>query len=170
VGNLSDETILVTEGAGEDVEILTIYEANGEAVNPDPVAHRFSPDLAELAPVPFLNIEFRVTDATTVDEAGRFWAINYFFPGDTDLAAAVDPLADEFGEGQTHLQSDVVERLVQLQVTPDGIVFTGEAPIQLQLLPEDARNWEGIVRLDDDGFLLVTDKFPETILGFVPLP
>jgi len=32
----------------------------------------------------------------------------------------------------------------------------------------DARNWEGIVRLDNRGFLLATDKFPTTILGFVP--
>jgi hypothetical protein len=32
------------------------------------------------------------------------------------------------------------------------------------------RNWEGLVRLDDRGFLLVTDLFPGTILGFVPAP
>jgi hypothetical protein len=30
-----------------------------------------------------------------------------------------------------------------------------------------ARNWEAIARLDDVGFLLATDKYPETIFAFV---
>jgi hypothetical protein len=34
---------------------------------------------------------------------------------------------------------------------------------------DDTRNWEGLVRLDDYGFLLATDKYPRTILAFVPL-
>jgi hypothetical protein len=38
----------------------------------------------------------------------------------------------------------------------------------LQLSDEAARNWEGVVRLEDRGFLLVTDTFPRTLLGFVP--
>ncbi len=29
------------------------------------------------------------------------------------------------------------------------------------------RNWEGIVRLENRGFLLMTDKYPETLFGFV---
>jgi hypothetical protein len=32
------------------------------------------------------------------------------------------------------------------------------------------RNWEGIVRLDERGFLLMTDEDPDTILAFVPRP
>ena len=64
-----------------------------------------------------------------------------------------------------------VERLLAFQFTEDGIVLAPLAPIQLQLLPDDeARNWEGIARLDERGFLLVTDKFPETILAFVANP
>jgi hypothetical protein len=43
-------------------------------------------------------------------------------------------------------------------------------PIQMELTSDDARNWEGLVRLDERGFLIMTDKFPETILGFVTMP
>ena len=57
-----------------------------------------------------------------------------------------------------------------LQYDADGITFVDRAPVQLELPGEDARNWEGIVRLDDVGFLLVTDQYPQTILGFVPVP
>ena len=52
---------------------------------------------------------------------------------------------------------------------PMGIVLTETPPIQLELGPE-SRNWEGLVRLEDRGFLLMTDKFPGTILGFVGVP
>jgi hypothetical protein len=49
--------------------------------------------------------------------------------------------------------------------------MSGEPPLQLQLLGDIApRNWEGLVRLEQRGFLLVTDKYPMTFLGFVPLP
>ena len=41
-------------------------------------------------------------------------------------------------------------------------------PIQIELDEKASRNWEGIVRLDDRGFLVATDKYPEMILGFIP--
>ncbi len=31
-------------------------------------------------------------------------------------------------------------------------------------------NWEAMVRLDDRGFLIMTDRYPSTLLAFVPLP
>ena len=62
----------------------------------------------------------------------------------------------------------VLNDSVEFQYNEEGITRIDQPPIQLQLLPDDLRNWEGIVRLDDRGFLIVTDKFPETILGFVP--
>jgi hypothetical protein len=34
----------------------------------------------------------------------------------------------------------------------------------------DGRNWEGIVRFGDRGFLLATDKFPITMLGYITIP
>ncbi|OQY37114.1 MAG: hypothetical protein B6243_01430 [Anaerolineaceae bacterium 4572_5.2] len=114
------------------------------------------------------NIEYRLTDATKLDGDNRFWAINYFYPGDEDLTPASDPIVETYGEGETHSANDGVERLLQFQYADSGISLTDAAPIQLKLLEEDLRNWEGLVRLGDSGFLLMTDKYPGTILGFVP--
>jgi hypothetical protein len=163
--NKSDESLLVAGDA-----VLALYEANGVVVNQDPVAHRFTLDLAPAGTLPFPAIEYRITDATALDAAGRFWAINYFFPGEPELKPAVDPIAREWGRGPTHEQYDYVERLLEFQLDAAGIHLVDRPPILLALIAEDARNWEGIVRLDSRGFLLVTDKFPETILAFVPGP
>ncbi|MCA9934046.1 MAG: hypothetical protein KC415_08995 [Anaerolineales bacterium] len=162
ISNYTDETVFI-----DGDTVMTLYEANGQNVNATPQAHRFDMALNEQPPLSFPNIEYRITDATAVDGNGRFWAINYNYPGDK-LDIAADPLAAQFGSGPTHAASSIVERLVEFQIGDNGITFSGTPPIQLALLENgDARNWEGIVRLDDRGFLLVTDKFPETILAFV---
>jgi len=60
---------------------------------------------------------------------------------------------------------------VEFQYTASGISLVDTPPIQLELIDDDhSRNWEGVVRLDGIGFLLMTDTHPETILGFVPAP
>jgi hypothetical protein len=166
ISNMSDETLVVT---GE--LLVTIHEASGMGVNPEPVAHLFDQELESLGTLGFPNIEYRITDATRVNTNGRFWAINYFWPGDTELAPDSDPLAERFGEGSSHAQSDVVERLVEFKTVPAGFELTDTPPIQLELLEGDeARNWEGVALLDARGFLLVTDEHPRTILAFVPRP
>lgn len=166
LSNMAYESLLIAGDA-----LLTLYEANGVAVNPGPVAKRFDLSLAPLAEVTFPPIEYRVTDATALDSAGHFWVINYFYPGDIKLKPAPDPLVAQYGAGPTHARFKTVERLVQLQYTPAGISLVATPPIQLELIDDDhARNWEGLVRLDDRGFLLMTDQYPETILAFVPLP
>jgi hypothetical protein len=169
VGNKSDEALLV---AGD--RLVTIYEVNGAAINTSPVAHLFDTQLTPAGTIPFPNVEYRITDATALDGEGHFWAINYFFPGDTKLRPAGDPLAERYGQGPTHAQSETVERLLEFQYSESGIGLADTPPIQLKL-PDSiigglGRNWEGLVRLDDRGFLLVTDLFPETILAFVPAP
>lgn len=162
--NFSDELLLIVDGS-----VLTLYETSGVSVNPAPVMRRFS--TASLEPegtLPFPNIEYRLTDATAVDAEGRFWAINYLWPGDVKkLRPGPDLLAETYGEGPTHAASTTVERLVEFRLTEEGVVRTERAPLQLQLLEDDARNWEGLVRLPGEGFLLATDKFPETLLAFV---
>jgi hypothetical protein len=163
--NRSDETLFVVEGT-----IVTIYEVNSATTISSPVAHLFSTDLTPRGTVPFPQIEYRITDATDPDADSRFWAINYFFPGDEELRVENEPLAERYGQGPTHAQYEAVERLVEFQYGDSGIHLTDSPPIQLELLPILARNWEGLVRLDDQGFLLITDLFPGTILGFVPLP
>jgi hypothetical protein len=168
LGNMTDETLLV---AGD--RLITIYEANGAVVNPAPVARSFDLSLQPMDPVvPFPTVEYRITDATALDSTGRFWALNYFWPGDkTKLKPAADALAAKYGEGSTHARFTTVERLVEFQYTASGISLVDTPPIQLELIDDDhSRNWEGVVRLDGIGFLLMTDTHPETILGFVPAP
>jgi hypothetical protein len=135
------------------------------------VAHRFNLDLTPLDPLPMSNLEYRITDAYPVSDT-QFWVINYFFPGDTKLKPADDALTALYGQGATHAQYTTVERLVLMQVDSVGkIVPADQPPVLLQLLnDDDSRNWEGLVVLDDLGFLLATDKYPETLFAFVPFP
>jgi hypothetical protein len=165
--NLTDETLLIVDDL-----LVTIYESNGANVNPEPVAHLFDMDLTCLDTIPFPNVEYRITDATATDGEGRFWAINYLYPGDIDqLDPAPDPLVETYGAGSTHAGSETVERLLELQIGEEGVAFTGTPPLQFALASDgSSRNWEGLVRLDERGFLLATDKFPQTILAFVAAP
>ncbi len=167
IDNYSEESLLFFDGM-----LMTLYEANGRNVNEAPRVHRFDPQLNSLEAIPFPNIEYRITDTTSPDANGRFWAINYIFAGSIDkLEPAPDPLVAQYGIGATHKESNMVERLVELQYTPAGVELTDSAPIQLTLNSNgEARNWEGLTRLDERGFLMVTDKFPSTILAFVPAP
>ncbi len=161
LSNLTDETIVIF---GE--KVYTFYEANGIHVNPEPLAHVFDLDLTPLGTVEFPSIEYRVTDAAAAAEDGSFWAFNYFYPGDTKLKSGDDQIALSYGIGQTHQTAEQVERIVEMQVTASGIVLLDVAPIYLQLDSEESFNWEGLVRMGE-GFLMVTDEYPTTILGYV---
>jgi len=163
IKNFSDESILLYND-----KLYPIYEANGSNINPNSSVAVFDISMNYLNEIKFPNIEYRITDVTSVDENNKFWAINYFFPREAGkLSPANDNIANKFGIGKSHLDSKVVERLIQLQISNDEITLTEEAPIYIKLLKDDSRNWEGIARLDEDGFLIVTDMFPETILAFV---
>jgi hypothetical protein len=147
--------------------VITLFEANGARVNERPRAYRFGDDLQSVGTVPFPTLEYRLTDATALDAQNRFWVINYFFPGDrTLLRPAPDSLARRHGTGRTHRSAEVVERLVEYRYTPRGIRRTETPPLWLEL-GDAPRNWEGLVRFGD-GFLVATDKFPRTILAYVP--
>jgi hypothetical protein len=166
IDNTCDEALLVYAD-----QVVTFFEANGANINPNPAAHLFDAALDAEGTRPLPSIEYRITDVSAPNAAGRFWAVNYMYPGDAGkLMPAADPLAAEFGVGTSHAANETVERLIELEITDDAITLTDTAPIWLQLLPDESRNWEGLVRLDARGFLLVTDKFPETILAFVPYP
>lgn len=161
--NHADEALLI-----RDDKVITLHEVDGELVNPNPVAHVFDIKLNFLETIPMTNIEYRLTD-TAWDSDNTFWGINYFYPGDEELAPINDPIVDRYGESETHANLDQVERLVKFKFSDDGITMFDAPPIPLELT-EAARNWEGLVVLDGRGFLMATDKFPETILGFVPMP
>jgi len=162
IGNMSHETLVIYQN-----NLYVIYEANGVNVNPDPVAYVFDLSLEAHSTIDLPNIEYRITDATEPKESGIFWAINYYFPGDaSDLELAPDQIALEYGVGITHQEAEPVERLLKFRIDNEDVNLIDQAPIYLELLDEDSRNWEGIVRYGD-GFLLVTDKFPTTILAYV---
>ncbi|MFC1550619.1 hypothetical protein ACFL46_04930 [Candidatus Neomarinimicrobiota bacterium] len=151
--------------------VSPIYEANGPTVNPNPTVQIYSLFLENLGTAAFPELEYRVTDATAVDSRGVFWVINYYWPGDSDiLMPGTDILLNDFPKGVSHKNSETVERLIEMQYFQGAINLTGRPPIQLELLPGESRNWEGLVRIDDLGFIIMTDMFPEAILGFVPQP
>ncbi len=162
ISNISHETLVIY---GE--ELYAIYEANGINVNPNPVAHKFDESLISHTTIDMPNIEYRLTDATQSDETGAFWVINYFYPGDAgDLDPAIDQITLDYGLGASHQDADPVERLIRLRVGQDKIILEDQQPIYLELMEEDSRNWEGIVQYGE-GFMLVTDKFPTTILAYI---
>jgi hypothetical protein len=166
INNFSSEALLID---GE--RVVVFYEAVGAAAASQIRAYIYDFDLNLTGYYLMPPLEYRLTDATTPDAAGRFWVSNFFFPLDLRIFTRDDALFEQFGRGPTHAAALTVERLVELQLpreTGGEITFSGAPPIQLKLarwgIP---RNWEGIVRLDERGFLLATDKFPETILAFV---
>jgi len=164
IQNLSEETIGITKDF-----VFTIHEANGENVNPYPKAHLLDKHLNHVNNIPFPHIEYRITDATSVDSNNNLWVINFFYPGDkSDLQPAEDEIAKKFGIGKSHSKAERVERILQLHFSKNGITLSDQPPLYLKLsLDKDARNWEGIARLDTLGFLIITDTYPRTIFGFV---
>lgn len=147
-------------------ESLVIFREFNDA---GATARLFDTDLGFENTVPLTPTSYRLTDVTEPDSNGKFWAINYRFP--PEGGPWPDELATTFGQGPTHELFDHVERLVEFQITAQSVVRTSEAPIQLSL--ESApRNWEGIVRLEGRGFLIITDLFPQptTTFAFIPFP
>ena len=161
LNNMTYETILIYKNS-----VFTIYEVNSTKVNKKPVYYQFDKDFKINIIKPFPFTEYRITDATEADENGKFWVTNYFWPGDYDWLM---PNLKYTITTKKDIKS--VERLLEFQFVNGEIVRTETLPINIKLSEfGDSRNWEGIVRLDDKGFLIVTDKFPGTILAFIPTP
>ena len=179
---------IVMEGPGEPLEaqnrlantayeslvvigdrVMALYETNG-AINDAPRALLFDRELHPAAPRSVAPIEYRVTDATRVDRAGRFWVMNYHWPG-APWESGQCAITEQYGQGESHARCRTVERLVELHLDGEGVAPTARPPLQLALI-DDAhpRNWEGVVRLGDRGFLIATDEYPSTILAFVRSP
>ncbi len=163
ISNMSCETV-----ASSNNRIITIYEANGKNVNPNPKAYVYDENENYLGSVSFPTIEYRITDATKIDKNGKFWAINYSYPGEEKkLKWTTDLVAQKFGIGKSHINTKVVERLLEFQYSNGNIILSGTNPIYFKLLEKDSRNWEGLVKLDKIGFLVATDTFPKTMLAFI---
>ncbi|UCD97860.1 MAG: hypothetical protein JSV42_12940 [Chloroflexota bacterium] len=164
--NYSYEALVLT---GQ--EVITIYEANGQELNSNPSAYIVDRVSLESRFINFEPIEYRITDATALDEEGHFWVMNVFMPIEFWLYTEADPIFEQYGRGSTHSTYLNVERMLELEYTENGFALTGREPVQIELVNElNSRNWEALVRLDDLGFLAMTDTYPETILAFIPFP
>ncbi len=167
IPNIAEESMIIS---GD--KVITFSEANGKNICEKPMAKIFDKTINFLGSIPFPAIEYRVTDATALDSEGRFWIMNYFYPGDREkLEPATDQEVMKFGAPEDWSEGQCVERLLELRLLDDRIVRTETPPINLRLSEDGrCRNWEAIVRFDNDGFLLMTDKYPGTLLAYVPNP
>ena len=164
LSNISYESLLIYRN-----DVLMLYEANGSNLQQDVRQVVFSPLNKSITHMGFTNVEYRITDASKIDASNKFWSINYFWPGDKKLLKpGRDGILGEVRAGRSHSNSDAVERLIEFEIKNDKITTSDQEPIQLVLDEEASRNWESIVRLDDKGLLIATDKYPKMILGFVP--
>ncbi|MCE2027830.1 hypothetical protein [Sessilibacter corallicola] len=164
LSNKGNESLVQVNGG-----LLSLHEVNDtRLLNYNESAYFLNSfeDTESLTPV--ADIPYRITDATMADESGRFWVINYQYQRDTKLVTDKDPIWEKYGIGESHKSRKQVERLVELEFDGNNVFLTDTPPIQIELEGTRGRNWEGIARLDDVGFLLVTDKFPRSLLGFVP--
>ncbi len=162
IRNKGDEAILL-----DSEHLISLHEINDPRAVSSPKANRVHAVNGEQSSIDFPHLPYRITDASAKDEQNRFWVINYKYSGDRFSRDADDSLADTYGLGASHQIHYNLERLVEYQILSNAIVRTDRAPIQLKLEGKEGRNWEGLVRLNDDGFLLITDKHPKTLLGFV---
>ncbi len=155
----------------QDSRVVAIHELAGKETNPERHALRFSAELEAVDTLDVPEVEFRITDATRLDPHGRFWAINFHWPGEKQLPTQTDAIRERWGEGDSHQDVAIVERLLEMEIQDGRIELVDRPPVELVLLDEVvARNWEGIVRWADEGVLVVTDRFPTTLLAFVPFP
>ena len=150
--------------------LMVLFEANGINVNSDPKASFYNSSLKQKGHISFPNIEYRITDATELDDQGRFWAINFFWPGEKKrLNPGIDLVLNNTVKGETHQEFEHVERLVEFKIDGKNIYKTNSLPIQLKL-NQNSRNWEGVVRMENKGFLMIVDEHPRTILAFIKKP
>lgn len=154
IENMSQESLVVYRD-----RVAVFFEANGERVNDDPRVALFDFDLRHRGTLMLEPVEYRITDATAADADGTFWVINYYFPGERH---ALDP---------PELPPGPVEHLLEMRFDGDRVVRTGRPPLDLRADPNaPAHNWEALVRLPGRGFLLMTDRYPSTVLAFVADP
>ena len=150
--------------------LMILFEANGVNVNSNPNASFYNFSLKRKKSAPFPNIEYRITDVTEVDNQNKFWALNFFWPGEKKLLKpGSDIFLKDLSNTNSHQEFDHVERLIEFKIDGKNISRTNSLPIYLKL-NKTSRNWEGLVRMDKNGFLLIVDEYPRTILAYINQP
>ena len=160
IDNLSYESIIIHKN-----NALLLYEANGTNLQSDPFQFLISLNDFSSKKINFPNVEYRITDATKINK-NKFWVINYYWPGDKKN---LNPSLDKLTNSKKVNFDQTIERLVEFKIKNNRIEMTNKKPNNLILEDGKSRNWEGIVRFEDSGFLIVTDKYPRMILAYVNL-
>ena len=160
IDNLSYESIISHKN-----NLLLLYEANGVNLRKKPYQLSISLNDFSLKKIKGPNIEYRITDATKV-EKNKFWAINYYWPGDKKN---LRPGVDKLGKNKKVNSEQTVERLIEFKIKRNGISLTNKKPINLILEEGNSRNWEAIARFGNSGFLIATDKYPRMILAYIKI-
>ena len=160
IDNLSYESIIRHEN-----NLLLLYEANGSSLRKDPYQLLISLNDFSSKKIKGPNIEYRITDATKVRK-NKFWAINYYWPGDKKN---LKPSLDKLSKNKETNSDQTIERLVEFKIKRNSISLTRKKPINLILEEGNSRNWEAIVRFGESGFLIATDKYPRMILAYIKL-
>ncbi len=164
--NAAYEALVASDG-----QVLALFEANGRELNPEPMALLIDPREGTSTGITSDNFEYRFTDATEVDSSGYFWVLNIFMPIEFWFYSNSDPIDRQYGLGSTHQVNNHVERLLELKYNDGRISLSGKPPVYIELIDDlNSRNWEAVVRLDDRGFLAMTDSYPGTIFGYIPFP
>lgn len=144
--NMSYESIMIYKN-----EIFVFFEANGKNVNSDPVVHCFDLNLNYLRSKKIDQIDYRITDVTQ-PKNDHFWAINYMWSGENDLLKPENP------------SKKSIEKLVQFHISNNEIKLKRTIDLSVS---KKSHNWEGLVHFDDKGFIIATDKYPSSIIGFI---
>lgn len=160
IWNFSEETLIL-----DKKNLIAIHESNNTIDKP--YATSVDTETGAQSKLDMASVAYRITDATALDK-NKFWVLNYLWKDLEVLKHLPDPLAAQYAPGSSHRNSGNLERLVELRLSASGIELSDTPPIYLELREPEGRNWEGIVRLDDLGLLLVTDEHPQTYFGFVP--
>jgi len=147
IDNFSFESLTITDG-----QLIMIYETNGSKTIDKPFQYVVNLDDMSINKTPFPNIDFRLTDATSVVD-NKFWMINYYWTGDKETLGVPNDVG--------------IERLVEFKLGYNGIERSSSEYITLDNL-DDPHNWEGLVRFGR-GFLICTDKWPRMVLGYIHL-
>ena len=145
IDNFSFESLTIIDG-----QLIMIYETNGSKTIDRPFQYVVNLGDMDINKTPFPNIDFRLTDATSVID-NKFWMINYYWTGDKETLGVPNDVG--------------IERLVEFKLGYNGIEQSSSDYITLDNL-EDQHNWEGLIRFGN-GFLICTDKWPRMVLGYI---
>lgn len=164
----------VSNAAYESISVVgdflyIIYEANGRKVNPHPIAKKIAKDFSTVEDIIMDHIEYRITDVSSFNSDGEGWAINNHWAGDIKR---YDPEEDKIINPYSEYNNAKVglERIIPIKIKNTEIIFDSSRNVTYMKREHlnYSNNWEGLVKIDNIGFLVVTDKYPDTRLRFYP--